>query len=96
MKPLKSLCPLSFALLLSPQQVSPAHEPMGSVVIRGVGTQPWPSETITDTDNRIYAAPRTDRKLKVSLAAAYDRKRDVAVSQKGSSSSCGKTFLTDS
>ena len=32
----------------------------------GVGTQAWPSETITDTDNRGYAAPKTDRNLNVS------------------------------
>ena len=74
--------------------MSSAHEPMGCN--SGVGTQAWPSETITDTDNRGYAAPKTDRNLKVSLAAAYDRNRDVAVSQKGGPSGCGKAFLTDS
>ena len=75
--------------------MSSAHGPWAQLRF-GVGTQAWPSETITDTDNRGYAAPKTDRNLKVSLAAAYDRNRDVAVSQKGGPSGCGKTFLTDS
>jgi hypothetical protein len=39
---------------------------------------------------------KADRNLKVSLAAAYDRNRDVAVLEKGGSSGCGKTFLADS
>ena len=74
--------------------MSSAHEPMGSVAIRGGDS----GVAVRDhhTDNRGYAAPKTDRNLKVSLAAAYDRNRDVAVSQKGGPSGCGKTFLTDS